>query len=899
MKKKYNCRFFFFLIFILFNTNSFGQLRPGIVWQKCIGGTINDVASDVLITDDNNIVVVGSSYSNDVAFPDHHGTTTTSDAIIIKMDTAGNVIWKKSIGGTDNDVFTTVIAAVDGGYICAGTTFSSDGDITGQHGNADILAVKVNADGTIAWKKCYGGSLKDSGTDITQTGDGNYAFIGTSFSYTGDVLSGQVGRTDSDAWAFKTDPSGNIIWEKCIDFTFNFYIPRPHDDVGYNICRSETGNLYALTTGTIDFDSHYTPGYADTPRVARHELYELNNSNGNITLIGPSPDERNAHGTDTLYSMHRAADRIYIGFRGNYFEPHDHCYLPFASGALMKMDGTNTFNTSFPAALGSGPDITMCGEDVFPGMTYIAPVHGVSSEPTLDAFMAVGKTLGVSPNYIAGAFVTIGNKLYVYGNGGTFFNSVKVFPSGTEYIVVGHEFGDGGDVSGHHGGTNGTSDCWIVKLQGLNQIAGKIFIDANNNNILDAGELPFNGGMAKTTKQGFETDAIPYNGIYRNVVDTGTFTTVFNVNRPYHTVTPASKTSVFTTYRNTDSANFAVHPMPGIQDYMIGMISMSQPRPGSYLHYNIPYFNAGTTILTNKIITFIKDSRTQVLFTTPGYTSISGDTIKWNISTLAQWTGGNISVNLEVATPPTVNIGDILTSSVLIDSAGDYHVADNYFVMHETVIGSYDPNDKRESFAGEIYPADIAAGKWLNYNIRFQNTGTDTAFNIILRDTLDSKLNADSIEVIGASHAYSVNIKNKKYLTVQFNNIKLVDSTHNEPLSHGYFSYRIKPVATLALGDTIRNNASIYFDFNLPVKTNTEITIYTITDQWTGAVSTAWEDPLNWRSHLVPDINTNVIINTGAPRYPLINSDAVCRSITIKTGASVLVKTGFTLHVIK
>lgn len=252
------------------------------------------------------------------------------------------------------------------------------------------------------------------------------------------------------------------------------------------------------------------------------------------------------------------------------------------------------------------------------------------------------------------------------------------------------------------------------------------------------------------------------------------------------------------------------------------------------------------------------------------------------------------------ATIPTVNIGDIIINSVLIDSLGDYHAADNYAALQQVVTGSYDPNDKKESFAGEIHPADIAAGKWLNYNIRFQNTGTDTAFNIILRDTLDSKLNADSIEVIGASHAYAVNIKDKRYITVLLNNIKLVDSTHNEPLSHGYFSFRIKPVSTLAIGDTIKNSASIYFDFNLPIKTNTEITVYKpnpVTNLWTGAVSTAWEDPLNWSNNIVPDENTNVIINTGLPRYPVINSNAVCRTIDSKTGTTVLVKTGFTLKV--
>ena len=137
---------------------------------------------------------------------------------------------------------------------------------------------------------------------------------------------------------------------------------------------------------------------------------------------------------------------------------------------------------------------------------------------------------------------------------------------------------------------------------------------------------------------------------------------------------------------------------------------------------------------------------------------------------------------------------------------------------------------------------------------------------------------------------------------MRFNSIKLADSLHNEPMSHGYFSYRIKPFSTLVIGDTVKNSASIYFDFNPPVKTNYQVTIVKpvpVNAVWTGAVSTAWENTANWSNHVIPDQNTNVTVDIGVPNYPIINSNAICRSLQAKAGTNILVKTGFTLKIIR
>lgn len=137
------------------------------------------------------------------------------------------------------------------------------------------------------------------------------------------------------------------------------------------------------------------------------------------------------------------------------------------------------------------------------------------------------------------------------------------------------------------------------------------------------------------------------------------------------------------------------------------------------------------------------------------------------------------------------------------------------------VINSHDPNDKL------VYPAHtVAADEWLTYTINFQNTGTDTAYHIIVRDTLDSHLDIGSFTYLASSHQPQIDIAGNAVM-FNFPRINLLDSFHNEPESHGWLQYKIKSLATLPPFATINNRASIYFDDNEPIVTNTTSNVYT------------------------------------------------------------------------
>ncbi len=136
-------------------------------------------------------------------------------------------------------------------------------------------------------------------------------------------------------------------------------------------------------------------------------------------------------------------------------------------------------------------------------------------------------------------------------------------------------------------------------------------------------------------------------------------------------------------------------------------------------------------------------------------------------------------------------------------------------------VGSYDPNDKQGFPIGYGPSHYVRPGTELEYLIRFQNTGTDTAFTVVIRDTLAAELDPLTVRPGASSHDYRFELAGAGILIFDFQNILLPDSNVNEPASHGFVQFRISPRANVPLETNILNRAAIYFDFNDPIITNT------------------------------------------------------------------------------
>lgn len=182
-----------------------------IAWAKCYGGSDFDIASCIRQTSDGGYIMAGWSNSSDGDLTSNKGG---HDFWAVKLDAQGAITWQKSLGGSGDDVCESVRQTTDGGYILAGYTLSSDGDVTGYHGGTnvgDCWVVKLDGNGTLVWQKCFGGSADDAASAIRQTGDGGYIMGATTVSSNGDVTGS---RNSFDEWLVKMDANGNLQWQK-------------------------------------------------------------------------------------------------------------------------------------------------------------------------------------------------------------------------------------------------------------------------------------------------------------------------------------------------------------------------------------------------------------------------------------------------------------------------------------------------------------------------------------------------------------------------------------------------------------------------------------------------------------------------------------------------------------
>lgn len=246
--------------FWIVKLNSFGNIQ----WQKSLGGSNNDYAYSIIQTMSGGYIVAGTTKSTDGDISFHHGTIAIQyDYWVVNLDSAGTILWEKTLGGGSNDLAECVIQTTDSGFVIAGRSSSNDGEVTNHHGTtqySDLWIVKLNNSGNLQWQKSLGGSLNDGAYSIQQTLDGGFIAGGTSTSSDGDVTLHYGSFVDNDIWIVKIDSVGNLIWEKTLGGTgtdWLHYIQQTNDGeyvlAGYT--GSDDGDLMGLRGRGIDYDS--------------------------------------------------------------------------------------------------------------------------------------------------------------------------------------------------------------------------------------------------------------------------------------------------------------------------------------------------------------------------------------------------------------------------------------------------------------------------------------------------------------------------------------------------------------------------------------------------------------------------------------------------------------------
>ena len=195
------------LLLTLLNT-AFTQ-TPGLRWLRSLGGTGSDAANFSFKTSDGGLLMIGSTKSNDKDVFGNHGDL---DVWVVKMTKAGIVEWRKCLGGTSFDIPVAAVYQNQSLTIIA-NTWSYNGDVSGYHGAGDIWVVKLDGNGNILWQKTLGGSDTEQAMDIIALNGGGYAICGSTQSTNGDVTGNQYG---GNLWVFRLDENGALQWQKAL-----------------------------------------------------------------------------------------------------------------------------------------------------------------------------------------------------------------------------------------------------------------------------------------------------------------------------------------------------------------------------------------------------------------------------------------------------------------------------------------------------------------------------------------------------------------------------------------------------------------------------------------------------------------------------------------------------------
>jgi len=788
--------FLFILLITVLSERMVAQ--PTIQWQHAYGGTARDAAFSTAPTADGGYIMIGSSSSSNGNVTGNHGG---NDYWLVKTDATGNLQWEKSYGGTGDDRGYCVVQTQDGGYILVGMSSSVNGDVTGNHGTYDVWVVKTDGGGAIQWEQSYGGTGQDWGTFVVQKGDGNYLIYGVTTSNDGDV-SGNHGS--SDEWLLKLSSTGVIQWQKCYGGSGSEGIPA-YDQGRKAIYVAGDGGYFITgcsSSNDGDVTGHHPGG---SPSGLDQDVWVFKTDS-----LGTMQWEKSFGGTglDKAFSGLQTTDGGYIvsgSSTSNDGDVTGHIGLagfvglsgvqPSTNTWVVKMDATGTLQWEKSLAVGFGYCIA----------------------PTSDGGYAVGQT---------GLMIKLDASGNIQWEEHT--NPPTLNPALAETVSTVFQTSDQGYILGEYTLAGGQGDFVLTKLSPVpvNVITGCVFEDLNHNCIKDSNEIGLVGKVIQALPGNYyaTTDS---NGIYTLFVDSGAYTVSQIASQYYTQSCPVAGTYGVTisyltpnSYHNDFGDTLNKH----CADLKIGLGS-SYFRACFKNVFAVSYANTGDVTANNVTVTVSFNNLIIPISSTVPWT-IVGNNYVFNLDSMKPWQSGTFYITDSVSCASVTGLQNVCVQATIHSSTMECDTTNNTALDCHYIVGSCDPNAKEvasQNFTsnGYVTQDNIVSTDTLTYMIRFQNTGTFAASTVIIRDTLTDYLDASSVESETASSPYTFRIYGHGIAERTFSNINLPDSTVNEVGSHGFVKFRARQKANNIPGTMINNTADIFFDYNSGVITNT------------------------------------------------------------------------------
>jgi uncharacterized repeat protein (TIGR01451 family) len=811
------------------------------LWGTYYGGSNGEEGRGINCDTYGNVYLAGLTASTSgIAAGGHQNIFGggQSDAFLVKFNSSGVRQWGSYYGGSGFDGASNPTCDLNGNVYLSGGTASTNGIASGGHqntfggGNRDAFLVKFNNSGVRQWGTYYGGSGNDGGWSKTDD-NGNIYMTGHTGSTAGIASGGyqNIFYGNEDAFLVKFNSSGVRQW--------GTYYGGTGFDASYSITIDGTGCIY-ISGYTESHTGIAAGGFQDTQGGQVDAFLTKFNSTG-IRIWGTYYGGANndfSYSTDiddsgNVYSAGYSESSIGIASGG-----HQNTFGGFRDAFLVKFNqskingyvwldiNSNCIKEGMETVMIDGVNLT-----IQPGNYVCQTINGIWSLDSLP---------------IGTYTVTIDT---------TNLNWITTCPISQTFTVTNaNAFTDGPNF-----GMLSTNPCSSPEITILaptlrrcfsNQI---VYVQACNDNAatttLDSSYVI----VTLDTLLTVNSASLPFTALGNNTYQfqTGTLNPGQCVDFTLSTTVSCNATLGQTLCMNAELfpvENCALDTLPsgpnwdnipsegalgGLPQPCLGPWDQSSLSVDGWCQNDSIYFTVTNTgvlgggdmecyapvwLTVNGVVTF-----TDSIMLQGGQTityAFEGNGQTWILNASQHpLHPGNSQPNAFVercGNAANWNPGEV----------NDYPQDDADPVIDiycEEVSGSYDPNDKRGYPNGVTNMNYIQPNQQLQYVIRFQNTGTDTAFTVVIRDTLDLDLNIFTVTPGVSSHSYEFRMYGPRVLEWRFDNILLPDSTTNSVGSNGFVTFHVEQNPNLAPGTVINNDADIYFDYNDPITTNTTV----------------------------------------------------------------------------
>ena len=736
------------------------KLEPtgSVVWQTVVGNSfLPNGLKDIICTSDGNILAAGET--RDAALQ--------QDMRLVKLDQGGNILWSQSFGDPGfNEQVSQLVEVANGDIVISGF---------GLHGaDRDMFLVRTNASGTMLWQNWYAKPATQYAHDLLQMSDGGFMVLGETY-----------GTNPTWIALLKTDANGNEQLYKQI-------YPWPQSPVNQTIA------IYSFARDAAD--NVYIPGLYGLGGAVADNCFLLKvDANADVVWKNTIPGT-----SDLLWKIINTADNRFA--IGGGFES--------LTGALLVKTNTEgeIYTNKISGSIYFDADDNCVKDSGEPALTnFIVKAQNQSGE-------LFYKNVNADGNFLMP--VSEGN--FTLSVAAVSFKKQFWVPCGNQVVAVSGQYQT---VQAQPLGVRSLADCpqMYVEIAApfLRRCASNKYDLVYCNN----GNTTATAVMVELTLSGpeliYNTSSIPLAGQNGNVltfnlpdVDPGECAS-FSVSLIVDCVADLGDLFCVEAHIFPDTI------CPEASAFWDGSHLEVEGDCNGDVTFRVS--NTGTGDMEGTVDYVIVED--QIMYM-QGYVQLNAG--QDTIITVPNPTGGPYFLQTEQRPGhPGLNVPSAIVSpcgGAAAASALQFpnNEADPFVSIHcDEVIGSYDPNDKRGFPLGWQDAHYIEPGQELEYMIRFQNTGTDTAFQVVVRDTISAMLDAATVRPGPASHPYIFEVNSTGVLTFRFPDIMLADSMVNEPASHGYVMFSISQQPNLPMGTVLENNAAIYFDYNDPVITNT------------------------------------------------------------------------------